>query len=1252
MHAMRLGFLLAACGLSVFAQFTSASLTGAVTDSSGAAVPGAAILAQETRTGINTRGVTNEEGLYSFPSLPVGRYRVSAEKTGFQKQLYNNIVLEVGGRLSLDFTLSPGQVVEVVEVRAELENVLGVTSTSVGGLVTGQKVLNLPIVSRDALSFVYLQAGVVGNNFAGARRGALNISMDGINIQDNRINTGVASTVSTSIDRVEEFRVVTSPADAEYGRGSGQIQLISRSGTNEFHGSLFEFHRNTAFNANTWFNNQRGHDRDGNQISPRNILLRHQFGARMGGPIIKNRTFFHFLYEGQRQITRNAVTNTVLTEEARRGLYRFFPGARNGNAEAAVPTVDLNGQPLRPAAATGPLSTVNLFQVDPARARLDPTGSVAKWLSFTPLPNNFRSGDGLNTAGFTWSRPATNDGDQYVLKLDHNFNPAHRTSFSYQREASSQLNGFMAQRFPTAPGGTFSDKAMLTSIAITSTLRPTLLNEFRAGTQRPRVRFNAPWEVNDGEVLPVRGATPYMLVPLSYTSPIQNDQDPQGRISPVYQYADTMTWIKGKHQFKGGAEVRWVSSNGFNSFTVVPRANIGAGVLAAAPVQAIAGIGLNAGLAANILNDLTGTLTNSTQAFNATGGRTPQYVPGEPRQRTWRQRELSWFFKDEWKVSPALTLNLGVRWEYYGQPYEALGRTSRLKNGSSDIFGISGADFSSLFRPGLAQGQLVDAILVGRNSPNPNEKLYADDRNNFAPAVGLTWSLPWFGENKTVLRMGYGWGYERNSLRNLDVFAADLPGLRTVTNFRSPNPLQLANLTLPLTPIGAPLERIPLTDRGTTTYAFDSGLRAPYTQNWNLSLQRALVKNTTLEIRYVGSKSTRLLRATNVNETNIFENGILDAFNITQAGGNAPLFDAVFNGLNVSGLGRVNGTTITGSDAIRALQAAAFAGNNTGTIANYLNVNAFAGQPGDLLRRAGLPENFVVANPQFAGATFLSNFANATYHSLQVEVIKRTSAGLEFQANWTYSKALGEEEGDGQSLLDSYRTVRNRRADKRLLTFNRTHVFRSNMIYELPFGRKGKLFTGANGVADRIIGGWQVSTIVNLFTGAPITVLSERSSFNNFGGDNTPSATANIDKSLGQVLKTGNGVVYFNGIRQVTDPSVANMTTRQNIRSTSTLQALVDASGNMILRNTIPGELGNLASTFFTGPGSIRVDMRLAKTIRIKERKELQFTLDAENLTNTPNFNDPNTAINSVNFGRITGAGGNRIMLLGGRFNF
>jgi len=743
------------CAGAAAAQSTDAVLSGTVTDPSGAVIAGAVVTARNVKTGVSNQTPANESGVYLFAALQPGVYRLTAEHSGFRKLILNDVALEIGARISVNMPLEVGAVAESVEISATAETSLGYVSSSVGGVVTGQRVTDLPVAARNALNLVAIHAGLVGDNFNGNRIGTLNIMLDGINIQDNRINIGVGSPIFTSVDRIEEFRVITAPADAELGRGSGQIQMLTRSGTNEYHGSLFAYHRNTRLAANTWFNNALGRDlQTGELISPRNFLIRNQDGARVGGPIIENRTFFHALYDGQRTRTKNALTSTVYTATARQGIFRFFPGARLGNADAAAPTVDLLGNPVRPAAATGPLQAVSVFGRDPVRNGPDRTGVVQKMLELMPPPNNYRFGDGLNTAGYTWRRTGSSDFDHFNVRIDHVLNQTHRLSFSYTREGGYNQNGFIAQPFPDSPGGDSRGRDRLYSLNLTSTLRPNLLNEFRAGALRPRLRFFAPWEVAGTGLQPRAGDYPYIPNFGLVTDPLNHENDPQGRITPVYSAENIMTWLRGSHAFKWGFKAQFVSTNGFNAFTVMPRANLGAGSPAILGIRDIPGIAQTVGTAEALLNELSGSIASVQQAFNSPGGSNPSFLAGEGKQRTWKEREYSFFFKDDWKVTPNLTLNLGVRYEYFGVPFEANGKSVGLVGGSGGVFGISGTGFADLFQPGRTAGSLTRLELVGPNSPNPGRNIYAKDPNNFAPAVGLVWSIPWLGRNKTVLRLG------------------------------------------------------------------------------------------------------------------------------------------------------------------------------------------------------------------------------------------------------------------------------------------------------------------------------------------------------------------------------------------------------------------------------------------------------------------------------------------------------------------
>lgn len=1214
-------------------------------DPSAAAVGEAAVTMTNTRTGVVTKVTSNAAGSYAFPTLQPGRYRLVVEKSGFRRLSLNEVLLEVGARVARDLTLELGTATEVVEVTAELDNPLSYATSSISGVVTERKVLDLPVSSRSVLNLTTTMAGTNGANFNGARRGNLNVQMDGINVMDARINLGVNSTVTASVDRIAEFRVVTQPVDAELGRGSGQVQMITRSGTNEFHGSLFHFHRNTALNANTWFNNLNGVERE--------ILIRNQYGGRVGGRVIRNRTFFHFLYEGEKVRANGTVNTTVWTDTMRQGIYRFFPNVQNGNANAARPTVDVNGNPVAPAAGAV-LQSVNLLTVDPNRRGLDATGLVKRYIDAMPRPNNFRGGDGLNTALYTWNRPSRFDSTQYNIKFDHLFNDKHRMAFSTSIERGDEFNGFMAQNWPSLRGGTVEQRDYLYSLTVTSTLTPTVINEFRAGALRPRFRFYAPWEL-DPAMLPASGGTPFAVDFVTITDPVRIDNDPQGRISPNYQIFNKISMIRGAHNYKMGGQLWFVSSNGFNSFDVLPRALVGAGGVPVQGVVGIAGIGANQTGAQNMLNDLSGSLGSLTQALNSPGGANPGFLPGEPKQRTWRAPEFALFFQDDWKVTKALTLNLGLRYEWYGVPSDPNGKTAGLAGGSAGIFGISGTDWGSLFRPGASGGGLTRVELVGPGSANADRKLYKNDWNNWSPAVGMAYSLPWLGRDKTIFRAGYSVAYERISIRLLDVISGDQPGLRQVANFLSAQKLDLSNARFPVPTTAAPLALVPLTDRTQTVRAYDSGLRIPMIHNYNAGITRATGRGGTFSVNYVASKGVRLLRGADVNEHNIFENGILDAFRVTAAGGNAPLFDQILRGLNVPGRGVVNGTTLTGSQVLRDVNTTTqgnFAQGAVGSLASYLSNNVYlTGQQGGLLRNGGLPENFVSANPQFSSARLFGNLSSSSYHSMQLEYLQR-ARDLTLQWNYTFAKALGDEEGDAQEQNDSFRTQRNRQLDKRLLASSAHHILRSNAIYDLPFGPKRRLLT-SDGWLRHVVGGWQVGGIFNVFSGDPLGFNALGATTFNAWNDNTPVNHQAVDGHLGEVTRTGNGVVYFPGLTPTADPIVATLGTA-TLRSRSTLRAIRvgDANGPLLLSNPAPGVLGPMNQRAIYGPMTFRFDANLIKTVRLTERVNLQINAILENATNTPQWGNPNLDINDLNFGRITGAGGNRVFVVGGRVNF
>src|SRR5436190_12042364 len=363
-----------------FAQTINATLGGTVSDATGALIPGVTITATNLATGIVTPVVTNEAGAYNFASIQSGTYKVTAELPGFQTQTYNNVNLGVSQQVRLNFTLQVGTITQSVEVSVPADNLIATSSSSVGSVLSDSKIKDLPLIDRNVLGLVSTQPGVqmlgmAGGGdlaapaiFAGTRGTNVNTSRDGVSVNDTRHNdSGGFAVTYTSPDLVEEVRVIVAAADAELGRGGGQVQMATRSGTNQYRGSLFYTNRNSALDSSSWFNNFNS--------TPKNYYNRNQFGGRIGGPIIKNKTFFFGLYDGQRFITKDTVVGNVLTATARQGIFRYFPGTlQSSNATSNNPQVDSQGNPVSPRGATGPLSQFNVFGRDSNRTGFDPSG--------------------------------------------------------------------------------------------------------------------------------------------------------------------------------------------------------------------------------------------------------------------------------------------------------------------------------------------------------------------------------------------------------------------------------------------------------------------------------------------------------------------------------------------------------------------------------------------------------------------------------------------------------------------------------------------------------------------------------------------------------------------------------------------------------------------------------------------------------------------------------------------------------------
>jgi hypothetical protein len=1222
-----------------FGQNVNATLGGTVADSTGAVLPGATVTVTGIDTGVKTTTVSNESGAYQFPSLQAGNYRVSAELPGFQEFVYQRVTLDVAAQVRLNFNLSVEGGATNVDV-AVAESPLLATTATIGGVITGQQILDLPLIDQSATSLALTQpqfAGGIGTGVtvAGGATLALLTTVNGISVSNTRLDRagGLQSfQLTQSVDMVEEVKVVSSPADAESGRALGQVQMIVRSGTNQLHGSIVDGVRNTAFNANTFWNNFRS--------LPRQDLKRNQYAARLGGPIRKNRTFFFGLYAGNRQVSSAASTATVLTQQARTGNFRFFPGAINANASATTnPTVDMNGNPIQPATATGALHAVSVFGPDANRLNPDATGLIQKYVNMTPLPNDFTVGDGLNTAGYTWQVPSFSNSDQYTGKVDHFINQNNHLNVvvTYQHDSYTST----APIYPAVKAvGVSQVHSMFVSLNLASTLRPNLLNEFKAGFQHPDLNQVSGTRAYP-DVYPSSNNVLFTPTFLSFTSPIPGNIDSE-LIDPVYTVGDSLSWTHGRHAFKMGLQADSMSSNSFNiNNNFVPAVALGAGNTAVQGISNIAGLAAqNQTLATNLLTDLTGSVSSITQGFGVADGRNPAWIP-YPNRRAWHQRDASAFFKDDFKPTTNLTLNFGIRWDFAGVPWDSWGRTPAPIGGFSGLFGISGTNFNNaMWSPGASAGALTQIQTVGPHSAHTDQQLYKDYYRGFEPALGLSWSIPYFGKDKTVFRAGYTWTRPMSqSFLGID---GSVPSFGTSATVSPVAAAFLNSVNLPLAPTFTnPLQTWPINDKTQNISTYDPNFMPPVVQSFNASLERQITPSLTIAIRYVGNKSTHLPGGYDLNWPDVFENGIADATNLTTLGGNAPLFDRILMGVNVPGVGIVDGKTITGSQALRAYTGTFgfLASNSAASLASFFNTT-LALQPaatavrGGVLANAGLPANFVSVNPQYSRASFTCACLNAFYNSGDFEIQKRLSHGITLQSNFVWAKNM--------QLNGTSRNARNLNLDR--TQGGQRYTFKASGTYQVPVGRGQKFLNGSSGiggVASKVVGGWQTGGILTLNSGSYLAITCGGNPIG--GAINTCTSLIPLPKDPGHIIKNSTGVVYYDSsiIGQTTDPYCGSLTTQQNLQSRCTFKAMT-YNGQTLFANSAQGTLGTMANvTNWTGPGLFDLDMNLLKRFTVREGITGEFRLDGIAITNTPHFTNPNLAVNGTTFGRISAPSSN-----------
>src|SRR5213083_2332722 len=708
------GSLLVLAAALCLAQTGASRISGTVTDSSGAVVPGVTVTAKNEATGVTHTQITTARGLYAFPALPVGSYTIIAELTGFKTTQKTGNILVVDTPLVVDVVLQVGGVSEVVNVEGGYEK-LQSSNATLGNVVEQKAIVDLPLNGRNPLTLITLEPGVVQRSFGGAGSGihvngsrdrAFNVTIDGIEANESSVPNPVSNLYRLNPDNVQEYKVTTNNATPEEGRNSGaSVSVATRSGTNEFHGTAFEFLRNTALNANEFFASAQG--------TPKPEIKLHQFGFEAGGPIRKNRTFFFGSWQGQNTKFAQPIDQTfgiprLYTPSALSGIFRYFvadprnPLVLNGqtitrNSPLLVDTATGAYRPgIRNCASASELNCVrsfNMFASDPLRIGADPK-MLALFKTY-PLPNSYIAGDGLNTAGYTWNPPTSNEGPNYMARIDHSFNDRNTVFVRWLQADQNTRQGdplnARPQVFPGFPplGEVFRSTKNL-AINYRRVISPRVVNEFTAGFARFVFLFTQ-GEANPGfpDVLPFTsspGGTnnafnntvsfPYLNRPRTF------------RAVTTPQFIDNLSIVTGAHVFRTGANVRLYEHNdqrgqpGGTDVTpalsfmqnIRPPAGFNTPVVGARSIDPTDSNNLN-----GAINDILGIPARLSQVFlgdlSADG-----FLPFRSGKGVslWnmghRLKQYNFYFQDEWRLRQNFTVNYGVRWEINPAPSEAAGR--------------------------------------------------------------------------------------------------------------------------------------------------------------------------------------------------------------------------------------------------------------------------------------------------------------------------------------------------------------------------------------------------------------------------------------------------------------------------------------------------------------------------------------------------------------------------------------------------
>jgi hypothetical protein len=1210
----------------------NSSLNGVITDSNGAVIAGASIKIKNTDTTATRTTVSNERGEYELVQMAPGKYMVTVEKPGFDAAS-SDVLLQTNTPATLNVTLKIGTVTQTVDVQGEVSSV-NTENASIGNPFTETQVKEIPLQTRNIVALLSVEPGVASTGqVAGARPDQNNVLLDGVDVNDNAGANGFNSVLPIPLDSVQEFRTTVAGFGADQGRSAGgQVSIVTKSGSNQFHGTLYEYNRNTDLTADSFFSNLAG--------VPRSALIRNQYGASLGGPIRKNKLFFFYNYEGRKDRSAVAVSRLVPSATLQEGIILV---------------------PLK----SGQLVTLNqndIAAIDPLH--IGESSYMANYLKQYPAGNNpLLSPDlGLNFNELTFNAPQDLNNHAQVGKLDYTFSS--RQTFSLRgtlNGAAVDGNGVVGSTTGLAefPGQAAAQETLDNSRGLaaryTFIVSPTLINVLGYGYTR---LSNA--STGTETVVP----TFYFASPIATSRPTQ-------RIAPTTNLTDDMTWTKGRHTIQYGLNFRFALNTNLN-FNNLPSYSFSKGTL----------LGLGGDITTNLTNFLAPTygsnvaVTSETNITNAFGpvlgvinqyGATYNYTPqgtiipfGNPVGTSFEDHEYEWYLQDSFKWKPNVTVTVGLRYSLSGVPYDVNGREVVPVTSLNEYFAqrLGAAEY------GIPNSELPNSLLTYElgGPVNHGPGYYPLDPKDLGPRLALAYSpksntlLEKVMGKGSVFRTGGAVVYDHYGTAMAQQFASNgSPGLASSVsqpvngNFTTSYRYTGGGYpTLPTVASGGfPLTPAVITGGFNTFSGVATDLKAPYQYVLNANYARPLPKRMSIEIGYVGRLGRRGIVEQDYGQplTNFTDPASGQTF--AQAGAPlAYLYDIGVTPAQVKANPNLIPNEAWFNDMVPALanhyiQGSASAnffydvyGNYAGSWTDSLNDIDRIRQPnGGCLVRTGCNTFFPLQN---SGLDVFTNNGVSSYNAMTITLRRAVSAGWGYDFNYTLSHSLdnssvseagdaglgGTTGGSSGLIQDAFHP----NAFWGPSDFDARHTIAADFVVELPFG-KGKLFFNTPSAwVNQVIGGWRVTGLVSFHTGNPLNI-SDAGDFN-----------VNYDVSAFGILAPGakmpgSGLqIDSNGL-----PSIF---------------ANPDAVNDFV--GAGPGVTGTRG--ILRGPGFFDTDTAVTKAFTFKEHHTINFRAEAFNLFNNVNFGTPNVSLASpTNFGEITSyatGAAPRVMQMALRYQF